>query len=184
MAVEADRQQRMEQLLDRQDIVDCLTRTSRAADRFDRELFLSGYHSDAIVAAGPFVGGPEELYDWSLQLQEQAYTTTFHNLLNHSIDLDGDTAHVETYYLFVGCLAGGESNLIAGGRYIDRFEKRDGAWGMVMRNNFVEWTSVVPAMASPIGEVADAHLNGLPSRGRDDASYQRPLVNRRARNIP
>ena len=52
---------RLETLLDRQDILDCLTRMSRATDRFDRDLFLSAFHPDATIAAGPFVGGPEEL---------------------------------------------------------------------------------------------------------------------------
>ena len=154
---------------------------SRGSDRFDRELFLSGFHGDAIIAAGPFVGGPEELYDWSARFQKETYTQTFHKLLNHYCDLDGDTAHAETYYLFVGCL-GSETNLLAGGRYIDRFERRDGVWGLVMRNNFVEWTSAVPAQASPLGEVADLHLNGLPSHDKQDPSYARPLLNRRELN--
>jgi hypothetical protein len=30
-------------------------------DRFNPELFLSAFHSDAIIDAGEFVGGPEEL---------------------------------------------------------------------------------------------------------------------------
>ncbi|MCB2059216.1 MAG: nuclear transport factor 2 family protein [Novosphingobium sp.] len=178
----SDRDDRLQRLLDRQDIVDCLSRMARAADRLDRELFLSGMHGDCINSAGPFVGGPEDLWQWSLELQQTAYTSTLHKLLNHSFDFDGDSAHVETYYFFVGCT--GETNILAGGRYIDRFERRDGVWGMVMRSNFVEWTSAVPAMDSPLGEVADIELNGLPSRDRNDPSYQRPLVNRRALNIP
>ena len=74
--------------------------------------------------------------------------------------------------------------LDAGGRYVDRFERRDARWGMVMRNNFVEWTSMVPAMASPLGDIADLHLNGLPAQDRSDPSYQRPLVNKRAPHVP
>jgi hypothetical protein len=177
-----DRDKRIDELLDRQEIVDCITRMARGADRFDREAFLSGMHGDCITSAGPFVGGPVELWEWSLALQEPLYSTTLHKLLNHSFDFDGDTAHVETYYFFVGCM--GENNLLAGGRYIDRFEKREGVWGLVMRSNFVEWTSTVPAMGSPLGEIADLHLNGAPSRDKDDPSYMRPLVNKRERNIP
>lgn len=180
MAGELD--EKVQRLLDRQEITDCLARMSRAADRCDRELFLSAMHCDCVISAGPFVGGPGDLYDWSEALQKQAYTATLHMLLNQTFDFDGNTAHVETYYLFVGCM--GENNLLAGGRYIDRFEKREGVWGMVMRNNFVEWTSMVPAMGSPLGEIADLARNGLPSRDRNDPSYQRPLVNRRALNIP
>lgn len=178
----SDREARIDALLDREEIADCLTRMARGADRLDRDLFLSGMHGDAITSAGPFVGGPEDLWDWSRALQEKAYSATFHKLLNHSFDIDGDTAHVETYYFFVGCM--GETNLLAGGRYIDRFERRGGVWGLAMRNNYVEWTSAVPAMGSPLGEIPDLALNGLPSRSKDDPSYQRPLENRREKNIP
>jgi hypothetical protein len=181
--VASDREARLERLLDRQDIEDCLARMSRASDRCDRELFLSAFHHDATVAAGPFVGGPEDLYDWSEAMQKETYSATFHKLLNKTFDFDGDAAHVETYYLFIGCL-GEETNLLAGGRYVDRFEKRGGVWGLVMRNNFVEWTSAVPAMANPLGEISDLELNGLPARDKSDPSYQRPLINRRAPNNP
>jgi hypothetical protein len=180
--VASDREEKLQRLLDRQEIADCLSNMARAADRMDRDLFLSGMHGDCITSAGPFVGGPEELYDWSELLQKDAYTSTFHKLLNQTFDFDGDSAHVETYYFFVGCM--GENNILAGGRYIDRFEKRDGRWGLAMRNNYVEWTSMVAALPSPIGEVAGIELNGLPARDRSDPSYQRPLVNKRALNIP
>jgi hypothetical protein len=98
-------------------------------------------------------------------------------------EIEGDDAHAETYYFFVGCMAG-ETNLLAGGRYIDRFERRQGRWGMVMRNNFVEWTSTAPALGSPLGEIPDLHMNGMPARDRSDASYIRPLVNKRAPFVP
>ncbi len=49
---------RLEKLLARQDIRGCLLRFSRGIDRFDRELFLSSFHTDATISAGDFVGGP------------------------------------------------------------------------------------------------------------------------------
>jgi hypothetical protein len=178
-----DRQARIDAMLDKQDIYECLVRISRGSDRGDKQLFLSAFHDDAVVAAGPFVGGPSELYDWSAELQVKNYTATFHKLHQQSCDLDGDTAHAEAYYLYVACMATG-INLIAGGRYIDRFEKRGGVWGLVTRNNFVEWTSTLPALGNPLGAIADLELNGLPASNRSDPSYTRPLVNKRAINIP
>jgi hypothetical protein len=174
---------RLEQLLDRQDILDCLIRFSRGMDRFDRELFLSAFHTDAVVAAGPFVGGPVALYDWASKLHEQGQSATHHNLLNHTCDLDGDVAHTETYYLFVGRNRD-DTNWIAGGRYIDRLERRDGGWKIVLRTNAIEWSGLVPTLPIPFADVPDIHVNGAPSRGKDDSSYQRPLVNKRAGNIP
>ena len=169
---------RFEQLLDRQDIHDCLVRFSRGMDRFDRALFLSAFHADAVISAGDFVGGPQALYDWASQLHERGQRATQHDLLNHSCDIDGDVAHSETYYLFVGRNRD-DSNWLAGGRYIDRLERRQGQWKIALRCNAIEWSGTLPTMEIPFADVADGHLNGIASRTKEDLSYLRPLVNRR-----
>ena len=174
---------RVAQLLDRQDILDCLVRFSRGMDRFDKSLFLSAFHSDAIIAAGEFVGSPFKLYEWARKLHERGQSATHHNLLNHSCDIDGDTAHTETYYLFVGRNRDA-SNWMAGGRYIDRLEKRKGLWKIALRTNAIEWSGMVPTLPIPFAEVADAQLNGVAARSSKDISYRRPLVNRRELHIP
>ena len=179
----ADRNARLDNLLDRQDIMDCLVRFSRAMDRFDRDLFMSAFHPDATIAAGPFVGGPEELYAWAIPMHDHGQIATHHNLLNHTCDIDGDTAHTETYYLFVGRNRD-DTNWIAGGRYIDRFERRNGEWKIALRTNAIEWSGLVPTLPIPFGDVADIFVNGTPQRGKDDPSYTRPLTNKRAKNIP
>jgi hypothetical protein len=181
--MDADRMARLDVLLDRQDIMDCLVRFSRAMDRFDRALFMSAFHPDATIAAGPFVGGPEELYEWAIPMHDQGQIATHHNLLNHTCEIDGDTAHTETYYLFVGRNRD-DTNWIAGGRYIDRFERRGGAWRIALRTNAIEWSGMVPTLPIPFGDVADIFVNGTPQRGKDDPSYTRPLVNKRKKNIP
>jgi SnoaL-like domain len=174
---------RIQLLLDRQDILDCLTRFSRGLDRLDREIFLSAFFPDAICAAGPFVGGPVELWDWSSKMHEQAQCATHHNLLNHTCDISGDVAHTETYYLFAARNRD-DSNWIAGGRYIDRVERRNGDWKIALRTNAIEWSGVVPTMPIPFADVPDINLNGAPSRNKQDPSYQRPLTNKRKPSIP
>ncbi|MEV1132627.1 nuclear transport factor 2 family protein [Rhodococcus coprophilus] len=179
----ADRIARLEAVLDRQDILDTLTRFSRAMDRFDRDLFLSAFHPDAIIAAGSFVGGPVDLYEWSTEMHAQGQKATHHNLLNHTCDIDGDTAHTETYYLFAARNID-DSNWIAGGRYIDRLERRDGQWRIALRTNAIEWSGMIPSMEIPFADVPGVHDNGAPSRSTSDPSYTRPLTNVRASNIP
>ena len=181
--MDAERLARLERLADKQDILECLTRFSRGMDRFDREVFLSAFHEDATMAAGPFVGSPADCYDWASAMHEQGQVATHHNLLNVTYDIDGDVAHTETYYLFVGRNRD-ESNWIAGGRYIDRLERRDGAWKIALRTNAIEWSGMVPTMAIPFADVPDIFGNGAPARSKDDPSYQRPLVNRRAPHVP
>jgi SnoaL-like domain len=181
--MDADHLARINRLLDRQDILDCLTRFSRGMDRFDRDLFLSAFHPDAAIAAGTFVGGPEPLYAWASAMHAQGQLATHHNLLNHTCEIKGDTAHTETYYLFVGRNRD-ETNWIAGGRYIDRLEKRNGVWRISLRTNAIEWAGLVPTLPIPFADVPDIHGNGAPSRSKDDPTYARPLTNQRRPNIP
>ncbi|HTZ71243.1 MAG TPA: nuclear transport factor 2 family protein [Acetobacteraceae bacterium] len=181
--MDPERLARLEHLLDRQDILDCLTCFARGMDRFDRDLFLTAFHHDAIIAAGNFVGGPVALYDWASALHEQGQSATQHTMLNHTCDIDGDTAHTETYYIFVGRNRDA-TNWIAGGRYIDRLERRDGAWRIALRCNAIEWSGMLPSTEIPFADVADIHGNGAPSRSRQDLSYRRPLTNARAMHIP
>lgn len=178
-----EKMSRLENLLDRQDIYDCLVRFSRAMDRFDRDLFLSAFHANAVISAGEFVAGPVEIYDWARDLHDHGQSATHHNLLNHSCDIDGDTAHAETYYLFVGRNRD-DSNWIAGGRYLDRLERRNGEWKIAFRTNAIEWSGIVPTLPIPFAEVADLYLNGTPSRSKDDPSYWRPLQNQRPLHSP
>ena len=93
---------RLQELLDRQDILDCVHRYCRAVDRFDRELLLSVYHPDAIDDHGLFVGGREAFADWAFGYHSLYQNATHHIVTNHTCELDGDVAHAETYWMFSG----------------------------------------------------------------------------------
>lgn len=181
--MQTDQGARLEGLLARQDITDCLTRFCRGMDRFDRALFLSAFHPDAQIAAGDFVGGAADLYDWAHAMHEQGQIATQHNLLNHTCDIDGENAHSETYYLFAARNRD-ESNWIAGGRYFDRLQRRDGLWRITLRTNVIEWSGMLPSMPIPFADIPDIGANGVSARDRTDTSYQRPLVNRRDLHNP
>ena len=174
---------RLEALLDRQDIADCILRFARGMDRFDRALFLSAFHADAEIAAGPFVGPADKLYDWAHGLHDAGQVATQHYLLNQTIDLAGSVAHVETYYLFVGRNRD-ESNWVAGGRYLDRCEQRNGEWKIALRTNAIEWSGLLPTLPLPFLDVPGIGLNGMPSRVGDDPAYPGPLVKGRAGFVP
>jgi hypothetical protein len=182
-SISPEKLSRLELLLERQNILDSLLRFTRGIDRFDRELFLSAFHADATIAAGVFVGGPGDLYDWAASMHEHGQSATHHNLLNHTCDISGDTAHTETYYLFVGRNRD-DTNWLAGGRYIDRFERRKGEWKIALRTTAIEWTTSVPSLPLPFADLPDLYLNGAPTRDKQDLSYRRPLTNERPLNIP
>lgn len=174
----------LQHLRDRQGIFDCTQRISRAIDRFDKDLFLSGYHSDAVIDAGGLVGSPDEVYDHGAELHEHGQISTLHNLINHSCEIEGDTAHGETYFLYTGRNRDG-NNWLAGGRYLDRFERRNGAWKVIFRYTIIEWSGMLPPATVPLFDnIPDLHLNGVPARDTSDPSYRRPLTNRRSRTVP
>lgn len=175
---------RLPELLDRQDIFDCIKRVSRGIDRFDRDLFLSAYHPDAVIDAGKFVSDPATTFDGGRALHAAGQSTTLHHLTNHVCEVDGNVAHAETYYLYVG-RNHDASNWAAGGRYIDRLEQRDGAWKIAFRYTIIDWSGSIAGNEVPLfAGVPDVHLNGTPSRSREDPSYRRPLTNRREFQFP
>lgn len=175
---------RLGELLSRQDIFDCIKRVSRAIDRFDEELFVSGFHEDAVIDAGAFVGTPRKVYAGGRELHDVGQVSTLHHLTNHTCDIDDDVAHAETYFFFVGLNRTG-GNWMAGGRYADRLERREGLWKIAFRCTLLEWSGLVAESQVPLfADVPDLGLNGLSSRGDNDPSYRRPLINHRAVQFP
>jgi hypothetical protein len=180
---------RLRHFLDKAEILDCLTRFCRGMDRFDREIYMSAFHDDAVIAAGPFVGSAADCWDWAVPMHKAGQVLTHHCLLNTSTDIDGDTAHSETYYQFVARNhpwedGGGETVMLAGGRYIDRLERRGGEWKIALRTNVIEWSCIQPAMPLPFGDVPGIGDNGMSARDRNDPSYKRPLLNVRKVKVP
>ena len=55
----------LQQLIDRQQIHDCILRYCSGVDCFDREMLLSVYHADATDDHGAFVGSATDFVDWA-----------------------------------------------------------------------------------------------------------------------
>jgi hypothetical protein len=161
--------EQLQQLLDRQAIADCLQRNARGQDRHDLELMASSYHPDAIDDHGDYVG-PGQAYGERANAAHQAFTCHQHHLTTQSVDLFGDTAHAETYYLAILRAESG-AVVLASGRYIDRLERRDGEWRLSNRVVTVESRSNLPD-----AENDDRDPVFYPgTQDRTDLSYQRPL---------
>jgi hypothetical protein len=179
----SDREARLSAMLDKADIRECLARFCRGMDRFDKAQYLSAFWDDAEMAAGPFVGSAADCWDWAVPMHDAGQLLTHHVLLQSTIDLEGDAAHSETYYQFVARNRD-ESVVLAGGRYIDRLERRGDEWKIALRTNMIEWATLPPAIPPPFSDVPDIAVNGVSARSPEDPSYQRPLVNRRVPHVP
>ncbi len=157
---------------DRQAIYDCMMAYCRGIDRFDRALCRSAYHDDALDDHGAYVGPVEGFIDYAFNLHATLQQRTQHIITNHYCEMEGDTAHCESYYIFRALNRAPPWHSIVSGRYIDRLEKRAGRWGIVARICTVD---IRDAGWDPDGDQRDGH-HFATSRDRHDPAFQRPLV--------
>jgi hypothetical protein len=161
----------VQHLLDRQAIHDCVQRYARGLDRHDDELTASAYHADALDHHGGFTGTPEQFIPWANELHASEWIAHQHFICNHTVEIDGDVAHAESYVLGVLRRKDGMRVDIGGGRYVDRLERRDGEWRIAARDVVVEWVCEADgssALFSPEGYTPGTW-------DRSDVSYRRPL---------
>jgi hypothetical protein len=89
-------EQKLQELVDKDEIRDVMFRYCRAADRCDSALFKSCYWPDARDHHGFFVGNAHAFVDYVVPVLQQALSTT-HQLGNVLIELDGERACAESY---------------------------------------------------------------------------------------
>jgi hypothetical protein len=162
-------------LKDRLAISDCIHRHARGHDRFDVELMSSSYHPDGVDEHGAAAinTGPEYA-EWANATHARGALLHLHNITTHTCEIDGDTAHAESYVL-VGLLnPDGVSVRLINGRYVDRLEKRNGEWKIAVRRCTLDLMLQGDAslMKSPYISAA-GFIKG--QRDKRDVSYLRPL---------
>lgn len=164
----------LQALLDKEAIRDCFLRYTRGIDRTDVELIKSAFHPDAVDNhARGVCGSIEQMLDWWLP-QQPDRAATQHFVTNQTIDIDGNIAHVETYFLVFIKQKSEARGALIGGRYADRLERRDGAWKIALRVVLPEWQADADAGNTEWVSQAGA-VPGV--RDRTDLTYQRPLQN-------
>jgi len=180
---------KLQKIIDKDDIQNCLQNYCRGVDRFDRELILSAFHPDCLDEHGKFVGTPNEFADWALDQHAVAHLCHQHCLLNQTIEIEGDTAHSESYFMFVSMNRTGKPVTLGGGRYVDRLERREGEWRIAARVTLRDWSvmdeipniedlSSFTSTRAKLSVVERDFMNAgrSPSRDRSDPSYDRPLT--------
>jgi hypothetical protein len=127
-------------LLQRERIRDCLARLARGEDRRDAALIKGAYWPDARTDYGVFQGDFDAYFAW-VHPGSDAITNTQHVLGQSVIDLEGDTARVETQVISYHRveMGAGEHDTCIGGRYLDRLARRGGEWRIVERTMLYDW---------------------------------------------
>ena len=118
----------------------------RGLDRLDKDLIRSVYFDDAVESRGFFEGGPDGFVEFAINVLKQ-HDANQHMLGQIAIELDGNRAYGEAYFQAFHRFKenGIDRDFWVGGRYIDRYERRDGVWKIAYRSEINDWISNRPA---------------------------------------
>ncbi|ALJ21910.1 nuclear transport factor 2 family protein [Microbacterium sp. No. 7] len=172
---------RLQRLEDKDAIRDAMSLYARAVDRLDSEALREVYHPDAIDDHADYRGDLEGLIDF-IRERTASPPQIMHFLGQSCIEFADDvTALVETYFMTAHTLGdeaarafgaevedGQSLQLNAWGRYVDRFEKRDGMWKIAQRTVIYEARRVTTAGLLGLKDEWE-HLR----RDSDDLVYRR-----------
>ncbi|UZW57044.1 nuclear transport factor 2 family protein [Sphingobium sp. JS3065] len=116
----------------------------RGVDRGYVEAVSSVYHGDAYDEHGPFKGAASDFANAIVPMLDAIPVNGQHHVTNSLIDVQGDRAKAETYFLSfhpTAEAADGEKPkiMVTGGRYLDTFEKRDGVWRIARRITLMDF---------------------------------------------
>lgn len=134
---------RLKALLDKQEITELVHTYCRASDRHDHDLMRTLYHEDAIDDHGAFFKGLAMEFIDQLPEIQAPMRILHHNVTTLNIALDGDYAEGEVYVLAYHQVATDDKpvDLVIGGRYFDKYEKRNGVWKYIERAVVADWAT-------------------------------------------
>jgi hypothetical protein len=151
---------------DRQQISDLIYRYCRAVDRIDVELGYSVWHEDGLAEYEGFYSGTGRGVIDKICAQHRLLLGHSHQISNIIIELDGERAGSESYVTATLRMLDDErlKQMMVWSRYIDRWSRRNGRWGIDKRvtiRDFDEVRQVVAMSQSKWGR-----------RDASDSSYE------------
>ncbi|HEX7783204.1 MAG TPA: nuclear transport factor 2 family protein [Sphingobium sp.] len=159
-------------VLSRQKIVDLTLAYCRGVDRADEALLKSIFHDDSTIVSGAFDGSGPQFASEICRIVKAVFNQTFHSIANQWIEVTGDTAVGETYVIAVSTMTnedGSQSEMLTGGRYLDKFERRAGIWKIADRKFVCDWNRIDATTHNMEGSAAPTDLSGR--QGPDDPVY-------------
>jgi hypothetical protein len=130
----------LDDVIARERIRDCLARVARGEDRRDADLISGAYWPDATDDHGISAGTFKEYLAWVVP-GSSSIPNTLHTLGQSLIELRSEVALVETHVTAYHRIDTGdqERDVVIGGRYLDRLEKREGEWRIAHRTMLYDW---------------------------------------------
>lgn len=160
--------QQLQELLSKQSIRDVLANYCRGLDRMDKPLSYSVFHPNAPVNYFDiFQGTGHQFIDW-VWTSHEAMQCHSHQINNTLIDVQGNTASSEAYVTVTlqlkPELTDKPTEILARGRYLDRWLRVDGIWAISERLHIVDAQSTY--------HPSSMETKAESRRDNQDASYQ------------
>jgi hypothetical protein len=154
----------------RAQITEILHRYARGNDRVDEAALRSCFWPESTHQHGSFKGKSQDFVGFAIKVVGKLKTCS-HLITNVSIELAGDKAVSECYFLAhhrrTKKSGEGEEDFFIKGRYLDRFEKRDGVWKIAHRRGLSDFARVF--------DPADTSLDASPAEQLSVHSTEDPI---------
>ncbi|WP_114965895.1 nuclear transport factor 2 family protein [Alkalilacustris brevis] len=172
-------------LLDRLAIRDLIENWALWRDAGDWERFRTVWHDDGVMQATWFQGHADDFIRVSKEGFEKG-VNILHFLGGQTIDLAGTRAISQTKMTIAqrGALDGVACDVVCTGRFYDFLEKRDGRWGVVLRQPIYEKDRIDPVDPAAQLDLDQAALAELPEGYRHLAYLQLRLGFNVKRDMP
>jgi len=162
---------RLDEIETRQQITEILYRYARGWDLLDEEMIRSCFFADAEHQHSSFKGRSHDFITRALPMVSKTRSTS-HAISNVMIEIRGDAAVSDCYFLAhhrrLNTEGSDEEDYFLGGRYLDRFEKRDGVWKIARRRGLNSLERIVPRTDRSFATAAPESFTG---RKPDDPLY-------------
>lgn len=138
------------EILNHQRIRLVLERYCRGIDRLDAAALASVYWDDAQDNHGIYNGPARGFADFIIPYMRAHWSSTTHMIGQSNIEVAGNRAAAETVFVAHHIRAEGDgiADDVAGGRYADVLECRDGEWRLLDRVVVMDWVYSHSGLAS------------------------------------
>jgi ketosteroid isomerase-like protein len=145
----------------------------RAVDRGDLATLRELYHHDATDAHGAFSTGTVDDFLGELAASRPYIRTMQHNITTVNFAIDGNTAEGEVYTIATHTFSAKDRDVdvAIGGRYLDKYEKRDDTWKIIERAIVTDWAHINdPSLVDLSHPITRDTLKGSPDA--EDPSHR------------
>ncbi|MFH2046895.1 MAG: nuclear transport factor 2 family protein [Pseudomonadota bacterium] len=161
----------LQYLLDKSELYDLVMKYARYTDRRDMTALRALYHDDAIEDRGKMFKGPiDEFIKW-VSVAAKEFELTMHRISNTIFEINGNKAQGEIYAeAYHRTFPPDQKDIIACGRYLDHYEKRDGIWKFTYRTSTTDRCEIRPVDPIWYKDFVAGSPKGI--AGADDPSYK------------